>query len=167
MSDPITNHIAHLLETSDHIVIPFDRLYQTLVAEGWMPWIDTDMLESLIVDDPRFELLDGLSEIDTFRPALLAELEIQGLLLGPLVMLRDRASSSEVVMLDLLNYLQAMNRTLESAWHKHSAQEMADEAEILNLLMMGDMLERELKQSLNLELFPRGEVLETVKADKI
>jgi hypothetical protein len=44
---------------------------------------------------------------------------------------------------------------------------MADEAELLNLLMMGDMLERELKQSLHLELFPRRDALEAVEADKI
>jgi hypothetical protein len=77
MSDPITNHIADLLATAEHVVIPLEKLYQTLMVEGWMPWLDPEMLESLIADDPRFELLDGLSDIDTFRPALLAELEIQ------------------------------------------------------------------------------------------
>jgi tRNA uridine 5-carbamoylmethylation protein Kti12 len=33
--------------------------------------------------------------------------------MGPLVMLKDRAFSSEIVILDILNYLEAMNHTLE------------------------------------------------------
>lgn len=167
MSDPITNYAAQLLRTSEHIVVPLEKLYQALVAEGWMSQIDFEMFESLLADDWRFELLEGLSDIETLRPALLVELEIQGLLEGPLVMLRERAFPPEVVMLDILNYLEAMNRSLETVWHEHSAQEMADEPEILNLLMMGDMLERELKQTLHLELFPENNLRENGEVDNL
>jgi len=51
-------------------------------------------------------------------------------------------------MLDMLLHLQEMNKALETAWQLRPEDNPEVDAEILNLLMMGDMLEREIKQAL-------------------
>lgn len=164
MTDPITDRAAQLLATSEHIIVPLEELYKDFISEGWLSWLELDVFEALLSVDPRFDVLGGLSDLHDFRPSLLAELEVQGFLVGPLVMLRDRAFAPEVVMLDVLNHLEAINYSLETAWRQHSAQELADEAEILHLLLMGDMLERELKHSLHGALFSNPDLLENTEA---
>jgi len=48
----------------------------------------------------------------------------------------------------MLLHLQDMNKALETAWQLRPEDNPEIEAEILNLLMMGDMLEREIKRAL-------------------
>ena len=70
------------------------------------------------------------------------------MLTGPLVMLRERGASTEKIMLDVLLHLQEMNEALETAWQLRPEGNDEIEAELLNLLMMGDMLEREIRQAI-------------------
>jgi hypothetical protein len=51
-------------------------------------------------------------------------------------------------MLDMLLHLKEMNKALETAWNLRPTDNPEVEAELLNLLMMGDMLEREIKRAL-------------------
>lgn len=148
MNDPITNHIAHILSKSAHVLMPLDDLYDRLANEGMMVWLTPELLEELLISDDRFEVYEGLADSDLFNPMIQAELQARGLLAEPLVMLRDRVSSTEEVMLDMLLHLQEMNTALETAWKLRPQGNPDIEAELLNLLMMGDMLEREIKRAL-------------------
>ncbi|MGC9521630.1 MAG: hypothetical protein ACP5HG_07075 [Anaerolineae bacterium] len=148
MNDPITNRLVRILRESSHVLVPMDDLYDRLASEGMMVWITPELLEQLIASDDRFEIYEGLAESDLFNPLIQTELQARGLLGGPLVMLRERGTSTEDVMLDMLQHLQEMNKALEAAWQMRPEDNPDIEAELLNLLMMGDMLEREIKRAL-------------------
>lgn len=149
MSDPISNRVARILSESPHVLVPLDELYDQLANEGLMVWMTPELLEQLLVSDERFEVYEGLADSDLFNPLVQSELQMRGLLGGPLVMLRERVSSTEEVMLDMLLHLQEMNSALETAWQLRPDGNPEVEAELLNLLMMGDMLEREVKRALD------------------
>jgi hypothetical protein len=162
MSDPISNRAAWILSESTHVLVPFDELYDQLAREGLMIWMTPELLEQLLMSDERFEVYEGLADSDLFNPMIQAELQTRGLLAGPLIMLRERASSTEEVMMDMLLHLQEMNTALETAWQLRPEGNPEVEAELLNLLMMGDMLEREIKRALDtgsivIELDPSDE----------
>lgn len=146
--DPITDRVVAKLAAAEHILVPIAELYDQLAAEGLMSWVTPELFEDLLDSDDRFEVYEGLGESDLLNPVARAELQMRGLLGGRLVMLRDLNVSSEAVMHDVLLHLQEMNAALETAWHLHGAEDPAVEAELLGLLMMGDMLEREVKEAL-------------------
>jgi hypothetical protein len=148
MNDPITNRIAQILNLSPHVLVPFEELYDQLTVEGLMVWMTPELLEQLIASDTRFEIYEGLADSELFNPLVQAELQARGLLGGPLVMLRERGTTTEEIMLDMLLHLQEMNKALETAWQLRPDDNPEVEAELLNLLMMGDMLEREIKRAL-------------------
>ena len=149
MSDPITNRVTQILSASSHVLVPLDDLYERLTNEGLMVWMTPELLEQFLMSDEKFEVYEGLADSDLFNPMIQSELSTRGLLGGPLVMLRDRASSTEEVMMDMLLHLQEMNTALETAWQLRPEDNPEIEAELLNLLMMGDMLEREIKRALD------------------
>jgi len=160
MTDPISNRVAHILYTSDRIVMPLQELYQSLAMEGWLTQIDAHMFEYLLAADSRFELLEGLNDTVLINSAFLTQFDIRDMFAGPLVMLRRVAASADVVLLDVLRYLQEMNRALEHAWRGRVARDSEIENDILSLLMLGDMLERQLKRSLRLDPFTPLEEVE-------
>ncbi|MGC9348060.1 MAG: hypothetical protein ACP5JG_07990 [Anaerolineae bacterium] len=162
MGDPITNRIAQILMESEHVLVPVEAIYDRLASEGLMVWMTPELLEQLILTDERFEIYEGLADSELFNPMVQAELAARGLLGGPLVMLLDRGSTTEEIMLDMLLHLQEMNEALETAWNLRPADNPEVEAELLNLLMMGDMLEREIKRALEtgtmiIDVEPRNE----------
>jgi hypothetical protein len=167
MTDPITNRVIQILKHSKHILIPLTELYDKLADEGQMAWINYDMFEYLISSDERFDILDGLTDVEFLAPELQNELRVRGILVGPLVMLTEQSATVEAVMLDILLYLQEMNQALEAAWQLRANDDAETEAELLHLLMMGDMLERELKSSLNVDPFSNTVEPETLEADEI
>ncbi|MGC9468723.1 MAG: hypothetical protein ACP5HS_09035 [Anaerolineae bacterium] len=148
MTDPITNRVAQILSESTHVLVPLDDLFERLANEGMMVWVTPDLFEQLLMSDDRFEVYEGLADSDLFSPIIQMELQARGLLGGPLVLLRERASTTQEVMLDMLLHLQEMNKALETAWRLRPEDNPAVEAELLNLLMMGDMLEREIRRAL-------------------
>jgi hypothetical protein len=162
MTDPITSRVIQILSESSHILVPLDELYDRLANEGLMVWMTPELLEQFLVSDDRFEIYEGLADSELFDPMVQSELQTRGLLGGPLVMLQERATSSEEVMMDMLLHLQEMNTALETAWQLRPDDNPEVEAELLNLLMMGDMLEREIKRALDtgsiiIELDPNHE----------
>lgn len=148
MTDPITNYVAQIMTASDHVLVPLEELYAQLLSEGMMPWINPMLFEQMIYEDERFELYDGFGDSEFFNPMVQAELDARGLLGGPLVLLRARHVTDEELMLDMLLHLQEMNKALETAWQLRPSDNPEVEAELLNLLLMGDMLERQIKQAL-------------------
>lgn len=148
MRDPISNRVSQILTESVHVLVPLDDLYNLLANEGLMVWMTPELLEQLLTADDRFEIYEGLADSELFEPLVQSELRARGLLGGPLVMLRERASTTEEVMMDMLLHLQEMNKALETAWQLRPEDNPEIEAELLNLLMMGDMLEREIKRAL-------------------
>ncbi len=149
MIDPITSRVMQILSESIHILVPLDELYDRLANEGLMIWMTPELLEQFLMSDDRFEVYEGLADSELFDPMVQSELQTRGLLGGPLVMLQERATSSEEVMMDMLLHLQEMNTALETAWQLRPNDNPEVEAELLNLLMMGDMLEREIKRALD------------------
>jgi hypothetical protein len=148
MTDPITDYVAQIMIESDHVLVPVETLYARLVSEGMVAWINPMLFEQLIYEDDRFELYDGFGDSEFFNPMVQAELEARGLLGGPLVLLRARRVTDEELMLDMLLHLQEMNKALETAWQLRPSDSPEVEAELLNLLLMGDMLERQIKHAL-------------------
>ncbi|MBN2004275.1 MAG: hypothetical protein JXA21_13050 [Anaerolineae bacterium] len=149
--DPISERAAQILETSKHILMPLSELYHNLTAEGLMGWTSPEMFEYLLSEDNRFDIFEGLADAELMRLSGLSDISAYGLLAGPLVMLRRRGTSPEIVQQDLLNHLKEMNSALETAWYLRPTGDAEIESELLQLLMMGDMLERELKHTLQLD----------------
>ncbi len=149
MRDPITARAAQILAQSQHILVSVVDLYNSLVAEGLMSRIDLDMFIYLIASDSAFEILGGLEELEVFSSLLRAELEVQGFGSGPLVMLRHRATEPALVIQDALIHLYEMNAALESAWKERPADDPEAEAELLQMLLMSDMLAREIEGALH------------------
>lgn len=148
MIDPITSRIIQTLTESEHLLVPIEELYHNLRDEGLLSLTSEETFEQLIVTDERFEVYESLGHSDLFHPSIQTELRARGLLTGPLVMLRERGASTEQIMLDVLLHLQEMNEALETAWQLRPEGNDEIEAELLNLLMMGDMLEREIRQAI-------------------
>jgi hypothetical protein len=150
MRDPITTRTAQILTESQHILVPVTDLYNRLVAEGLMSQIDLDMFVYLVASDEAFEILGGLEDLEVFSALLKAELEVQGFGSGPLVMLRDRAAEPALVIQDALAHVHEMNVALETAWKTRSANDPEAEAELIQMLLMSDMLAREIEGVLHL-----------------
>lgn len=150
--DPISERAAQILETSKHVLMPLSELYHSLTTEGLMVWTSPEMFEYLLSEDNRFDIFEGLADTELMRLSGLSDISAYGLLAGPLVMLRQRGTSPEIVQHDLLNHLKEMNAALEVAWNMRPASDTEIESELLQLLMMGDMLERELKRTLQLDV---------------
>lgn len=152
MGDPITDRVEQLLTVSDHILVPVDMLYEQLAGEGLMAWIEPDIFEYLLFSDDRFEIVESFG--DTALLGLgedVALIDDYNFLGGPRVMLRSRADPPQALMLDVLFHLQEMNRALETAWHQRPVDNPEIEAELINMLMLGDMLERELRDALDVD----------------
>jgi hypothetical protein len=148
MIDPITNRIIQILNESEHLLVPIEELYTALRGEGLLSQTSEEAFEQLIVTDELFEVYESLGHSELFHPTIQAELRARGLLTGPLVMLRERGANTEQIMHDVLLHLQEMNEALETAWQLRPEGNEEIEAELLNLLMMGDMLEREIRQAI-------------------
>ena len=147
MIDPITKRIIQTLTESEHLLVPIEELYHNLRDEGLLSLTSEETFEQLIVTDERFEVYESLGHSDLFHPSIQAELRARGLLTGPLVMLRERGANTEQIMHDVLLHLKEMNEALET-WQLRPEGNDEIEAELLNLLMMGDMLEREIRQAI-------------------
>jgi hypothetical protein len=126
-----------------------EDLYDDLVDEGLMPWISPEMFEYLIASDETFEVIEGLEELEMLTPLLRAELKVQGFWSGPLVMLRQWTAFPSMVLEDLRTHLQDMSSALETAWQMRSLDDPVTEAELLNMLLMSDMLAREISGALH------------------
>jgi hypothetical protein len=150
MTDPITKRTAQLLTTSQNIFIPLTALYEALAAEGLMSWIDLDAFEDFLASDEQFVLLEGLGDLEALAPILNIELDIQDFWDDPLVMLRSRATTPQIVVQGVLEHMHEMNAALETAWQSRPVDDPFVEAELIGMLMMGDMLERELRGALHL-----------------
>ncbi len=150
MRDPITARAAQLLEQSPHILVPVNELYSDLAAEGLMSQIDMDMFMRLIEADEEFEVLGGLEDLEMFSSLLRAELEMQGFASGPLVLLRKRARKPAPLIRDILAHLREMDAALEMAWRTHPTDDPEIEGELIQMLLMSNMLTREMEEVLQL-----------------
>lgn len=148
MTDPITNRAAQILASADALLIPISEIYDVLQSEGWMGWVNEDMFLRLLLSDSRFDVVEGLAGTDILEMILPAALADHRWLSGPRVMLRSRITSPRAILVDELDNLAEMNEVLELAWQMHASDDPEVRAELVNLLMMADMLERELKYAL-------------------
>jgi hypothetical protein len=148
MTDPITNRTVQILAGADALLIPISEIYDALQCEGWMGWINEDMFLRLLLSDSRFDVVEGLAGTDILEMILPTTLQDHRWLSGPRVMLRSRVTSPRAIIVDELDNLAEMNEALEIAWEMYAADDPEIRAELVNLLMMADMLERELKWAL-------------------
>ncbi len=150
MKDPITARAAQMLAQATHILVPLEDLYNALEDEGLMAWIDPEMFEYLMTTDETFAVIKGLGALEMLTPLLRAELEMQGFWSGPLVMLRQWMAFPSLILEDLLTHLRDMSSALETAWQTRSPDDPFTEAELLNMLLMSDMLAREISGALHM-----------------
>ena len=148
MTDPITNRTAQILAGADALLIPISEIYDALKSEGWMGWINEDMFLRLLLSDSRFDVVEGLAGTEILEMVLPNAMLGHRWLSGPRVMLRSRVTSPRAIIVDELDNLAEMNEALEIAWQMYAADDPEIRAELINLLMMADMLERELKYAL-------------------
>lgn len=149
MKDPITARAAQMLAQTSHILVPLEDLYNALEDEGLMAWIDPEMFDYLMATDETFVIIEGLEALEMLTPLLRAELQMQGFWSGPLVMLRLWTAFPSLILEDLLTHLQEMSDALESAWQTHSPDDPFTEMELLNMLLMSDMVAREISGALH------------------
>lgn len=150
MTDPITLRVIEKLATSEHILVPLQDLYESLVSEGLMSWTDLDMFTLLLTSDPQFEVVEDLGDLKILSQVLQTQLDLQGFWNDPLVMLHSRALDLHALIQDVLYHLHEMNVALETAWQLRPADDPEVEAELISMLIVGDMLEREIKVALHL-----------------
>ncbi len=151
MSDPITNRVAAIMAASDEVYIPIHYLYQQLTAEGLMVWTDLPTFQWLLSNDERFEVLqEEFEEPLELMSDLEAELEALGIFPGVQVKLRARQASETEVMRGFLRHLRHINYVLEELWRWRSeADDPEGEADLIQLLMFSDMVEREIARVLS------------------
>jgi hypothetical protein len=162
-ADPITDRVAQILAVDREVFVPLERLYQILKNEGVMGHINIDMFEWLLTSDDRFEFIENLED-EIFEglidPEVDAELEGLGFFAKrPLVKLGIRQATVVDMMDSLLRQLKRMNESLENAWRSQDNDPEAREG-LLHVLMMGDMLERQVRQLLLDELALETNLLE-------
>ncbi|MFP4396065.1 MAG: hypothetical protein ACLFTI_12480 [Anaerolineales bacterium] len=153
MTDPITNRTAQILAGADALLIPISEIYDALQCEGWMGWINEDMFLRLLLSDSRFDVVESLAGTDLLEMILPTALHDHRWLSGPRVMLRSRVTSPRAIIVDELDNLAEMNEALEIAWEMYASDDPEIRAELVNLLMMADMLERELREALMHDTF--------------
>ncbi len=160
--DPITDRVARILAVDQEVFVPLERLYQILENEGVMSRIDIDMFEWLLISDDRFEFVENLEDEifeGLINPEVDAELEGLGFFTKrPLVKLSIRQATAIDMMDSLLRQLKRMNKSLEKAWRSRDNNPAAREG-LLHVLMMGDMLERQVRQLLLDELALETDIL--------
>jgi hypothetical protein len=147
MSDPITDRVVQILTHNPETFVPLEQLYDALVNEGLMAWTDLGTFARLLEVDERFDLIMELAQLIIFEVPLPAELGPLGMPGGPWVMLSSRRDSPQQLLRDLLSHLHRMNMTMEQAWVKFSDDPRV-RANLIGLLMLGDMLERQVQGAL-------------------
>ncbi len=153
MSDPISDQTAHLLAKNPNIFTPLEQLYDVLSGQGLMSWITMRDYWLLLVTDGRFKVFAGLSEAlsgDTLGSNASLGLGVLDFLTGPWVLLRTRRFSTTEVVQELLLYLHQMNEILETTWHfiPNAPESEYAKENLLNMLMWGDLLEHQLRETL-------------------
>jgi hypothetical protein len=150
MSDPITRRAEQLLICEPESFVPLERLYEVLLQEGLMAHVDRWTFRLLLEVDARFEVFDWLEE--TLLPGPLEEmvgLEILDLFHGPWVLLTARKSFPLEVMQDLAHHLHRLNEELERTWRHLPDLPGVEEAKagLVDMLLLGDLLERQIRRS--------------------
>lgn len=145
--DPITDRVAQILATDPDIFVPVKRLYNDLFREGLLAWTPWETFVQLLEADERFEFVEGPEE-EFMAEEDVAELETLGFYGGVRVKLVTRDVSQAEVMGALLRNLQRMNLALEEAWKHRPPNDLEAEAQLTQMLLLGDMMERQVKELL-------------------
>jgi hypothetical protein len=150
MQDPVTNRVAAILATDPDVFVPVKRLYNELSHEGLLPWTNLESFQMLLECDTRFEFVEGPAEANLCEAdvELMEELGFYG---GPRVKLYARELAPEEMLLVLLRNLQHMNTALEAAWQHRPTGDEEAETQLTQMLLVGDMMEREIRQMLEEE----------------
>jgi hypothetical protein len=147
MYDPISQRTINLLHKESIIFVAIEVLYEQLLAEALMARLDSYLLRRLLETIPELVVIEGLEEV-VFVEAELLSLEALHILDGPWVALRARLASPSEVIGDVLRHVHEMNTVLEQAWQYHAPHDPQLKADLLSMLMVGDLLERQVIQTL-------------------
>lgn len=150
MSDPITDHVVQILNYVPDVFVPLGQLYNALANEGLMAWTDLETFARLLDADERFDLIADFGELIAIDgpPAAWKSL---GWLGGPWVLLHSRRNSPRKLLRDLLRHLHQINQGMEQAW-SHNPDDPEAQANLISLLLLGDMLERRVQGALSVAL---------------
>ncbi|MCD6345076.1 MAG: hypothetical protein J7M17_05705 [Anaerolineae bacterium] len=147
MPDPITDHVVQILNYVPETFVPLGRLYDALANEGLMAWTDLETFARLLEVDERFDLIADFGELIAIEgpPAAWKSL---GWLGGPWVLLHSRRNHPRKLLRDLLRHLHRINQEMERVWPQ-LPNDPEVQANLISLLMLGDMLERRVKGALD------------------
>ncbi len=152
MSDPITKHVFHILLKEKEVLVPLSDLHRRLLSEGMLLQIDPPMLEQMLREDSLFRVIHGIQDLKLLHLSAQAHLHNYNFINGPYVMLRLWDAYPPLVLHAVLRQMHDMNIVLEMAWKMKSDVDPAESEMLLHLLMVGDLLERELRQALSKQL---------------
>ncbi len=146
MPDPITNRVVQILTHNPETFVPLEQLYDALANEGLMTWTNLGTFARLLEVDERFDLIADFGELIAIEgpPAAWKSL---GWLGGPWVLLHSRRNFPRKLLRDLLRHLHQINQEMERVWPQ-LPNDPEVQANLISLLMLGDMLERQVQGAL-------------------
>lgn len=150
MPDPITDRVVQILNYVPEVFVPLGQLYNALANEGLMAWTDLGTFARLLEVDERFDLIADFGELIAIEgpPAAWESLGWMG---GPWVLLHSRRNFPRKLLRDLLRHLHQINQEMERVWPQ-LPNDPEVQANLISLLMLGDMLERRVQGALSVAL---------------
>ncbi len=152
MSDPITKHIFHLLLQDSTVLVPLEDIHRRLLSEGMSLQVTLPMLEQMLRGDAMFHIVNGIQDLEMLHLSAQAHLHRYNFINGPYVMLKLWDAYPPLVLHAVLRQLHDTNTVLEMAWKMKQETDPAGSEILLHMLMVGDLLERELQQALTAQL---------------
>jgi hypothetical protein len=146
------SHVIEVLETDPDFYVPVKKLWLTLLGKGMVLDVELEEFHRMLLTDTRFEFTPGVDHKEEFEgdPALAEEMEQEleslGFYSGPRVKLVSREMSQEDVFAALARSLTRMNEALQGAWETHPEGNQEIEDQLLDILAIGQKLEREIQE---------------------
>jgi hypothetical protein len=138
---------AEALASSEDIVVPVKELWLDMQSQAVGAGLSVDAFAAMLMDDPRFEFLEGIDhgEGDRAERALMEEL---GFYSGPRLKLVARELTPEYVARMLRKSTQSMLDALSGAWEERPLDDPEAEVQLLEILTMAQRLKHEVDNAL-------------------
>ncbi len=152
MDERTVNRIISILETDPDFFVPVKKLWLMLQGECLALNVDLETLHDWLQADGRFEFDPGVDQKEGFEddPAFAAELEREmealGFYSGPRVKLIAREMTAADIFAAMSRSLTQMNTALQSAWETRPVDDQETEAQMLEILALGQKLDREIRE---------------------
>ena len=150
MDAPLIARTIEILETDPDFFVPLKKLWLMLQGEGLALDIEMDDLGRMLREDERFEFTAGIDHTQGFddTPGLAdemrQEMEMLGFYGGERVKLASREIRAEDIFAAMARSMTRMNEALQGAWDARPEGDREIEDQLIDILAVGQKLEREL-----------------------